>query len=67
MIGKIDRAGVLSQQIYLNYSQERLASYGLRPAVALIARAAFPRQGQFNDKGGPLIASGDRATPPSMS
>jgi multidrug efflux pump subunit AcrB len=31
-VSKIDRAGVLDQKIYLVYSQERLASYGLQPA-----------------------------------
>jgi multidrug efflux pump subunit AcrB len=31
-VAKVDRAGILSQKIYLVYSQERLASYGLRPA-----------------------------------
>ena len=29
---KAQRAGVLNQAIYLDYSQERLASYGLRPS-----------------------------------
>lgn len=29
---KVQRSGVLPQQIYLDYSQERLASYGLQPA-----------------------------------
>jgi len=27
-VAKIDRKGVLPEQIYLNYSQERLAQYG---------------------------------------
>src|SRR5262249_35081906 len=31
-VSTIDRAGVLDQRIYLFYSQERLASYGLQPA-----------------------------------
>jgi len=31
-VAKIERKGVLPEEIYLNYSQERLASYGLRPA-----------------------------------
>jgi multidrug efflux pump subunit AcrB len=31
-VSKVDRAGVLNQKIYLVYSQERLASYGLQPA-----------------------------------
>ena len=29
---RADRKGVLPQAIYLNYSQERLASYGLQPS-----------------------------------
>jgi multidrug efflux pump len=31
-VSKIDRSGVLNESIYLEYSQERLASYGLQPA-----------------------------------
>jgi multidrug efflux pump subunit AcrB len=31
-VAKIDRKGVLPEQIYLEYSQERLASYGLQPS-----------------------------------
>jgi multidrug efflux pump subunit AcrB len=31
-VSRVDRAGVLPEQIYLDYSQERLASYGLQPA-----------------------------------
>lgn len=31
-VAKIERKGVLPEQIYLNYSQERLASYGLQPS-----------------------------------
>ena len=31
-VSKVDRKGVLSQTIYLDYSQDRLAAYGLRPA-----------------------------------
>jgi multidrug efflux pump subunit AcrB len=30
-VAKIDRKGVLAEQIYLDYSQERLASYGVKP------------------------------------
>ena len=30
-VSRVDRKGVLSEQIYLDYSQERLASYGLQP------------------------------------
>jgi len=31
-VSRVDRSGVLSEQIYLDYSQERLASYGLQPS-----------------------------------
>jgi multidrug efflux pump subunit AcrB len=31
-VAKIDRKGVLPEQIYLDYSQERLAAYGLQPS-----------------------------------
>src|SRR5450631_1619501 len=31
-VAKIDRKGVLPEQIYLDYSQERLAEYGLTPS-----------------------------------
>ena len=31
-VAKVDRKGVLSEQIYLDYSQERLAAYGLQPS-----------------------------------
>jgi multidrug efflux pump subunit AcrB len=31
-VAKMERKGVLPEQIYLTYSQERLASYGLKPA-----------------------------------
>ena len=31
-VAKIDRKGVLPEQIYLDYSQERLASYGMKPS-----------------------------------
>ena len=31
-VAKVDRAGVLPQQVLLEYSQERLASYGIQPS-----------------------------------
>lgn len=31
-VAKVDRKGVLPEQVYLDYSQERLASYGVKPA-----------------------------------
>jgi multidrug efflux pump len=32
LVSKVERAGVLQEQIFLEYSQEKLASYGLQPA-----------------------------------
>jgi multidrug efflux pump subunit AcrB len=31
-VGKVSRSGVLPEQIYLDYSQQRLAEYGLQPS-----------------------------------
>lgn len=31
-VSRVDRSGILPEQIYLDYSQERLASYGLQPS-----------------------------------
>ncbi len=31
-VSKVDRSGVLAEKIYLDYSQERLAEYGVQPA-----------------------------------
>ena len=31
-VAKVDRSGVLPEQVYLDYSQERLANYGVQPA-----------------------------------
>jgi multidrug efflux pump subunit AcrB len=31
-VSKVDRSGVLAQAVYLSYSQEKLASYGVQPA-----------------------------------
>jgi multidrug efflux pump subunit AcrB len=31
-VSRVDRSGVLPEQIFLDYSQERLASYGLQPS-----------------------------------
>jgi len=32
LVSKVDRSGVLPERIYLDYSQERLAAYGLAPS-----------------------------------
>ena len=31
-VARVTRAGVLAQRVYLEYSQERLANYGLQPS-----------------------------------
>jgi multidrug efflux pump subunit AcrB len=31
-VSRVDRSGVLNEQVYLDYSQERLASYGMSPS-----------------------------------
>ena len=31
-VSRVDRNGILNEQVYLDYSQERLASYGLQPS-----------------------------------
>ncbi len=49
-VGKVDVSGVLDERIYLDYSQERLAAYGVRPddlAHALDARNITHRGGIF--------------------
>jgi multidrug efflux pump subunit AcrB len=33
IVAKVQVSGVLPERVYLNYSQERLASYGIRPSV----------------------------------
>src|ERR1019366_4596721 len=32
-VSKVDRSGVLGEQIFLDYSQERLASYDVQPSA----------------------------------
>jgi multidrug efflux pump subunit AcrB len=32
IVSKVDRSGLLDEQVYLDYSQERLASYGVAPS-----------------------------------
>jgi multidrug efflux pump subunit AcrB len=53
-VSKVDRKGVLDEQIYLLYSQERLASYGILPANlrnVLSARNITTGGGQINVQG----------------
>jgi multidrug efflux pump subunit AcrB len=53
-VSKVDRKGVLDEQVYLFYSQERLASYGILPAnlqSVLSARNITTGGGQINVEG----------------
>ncbi len=53
-VSKVDRKGVLDEQIYLLYSQERLASYGIHPSNLgnlLSARNITTGGGQINVEG----------------
>jgi multidrug efflux pump subunit AcrB len=53
-VSKVDRKGVLNEQIYLLYSQERLASYGIHPSNLgnlLSARNITTGGGQINVEG----------------
>ncbi len=54
LVSKVDRSGVLNENVFLNYSQERLAQYNLRPADLsnIVAARNLP------DAGGKLNAQG---------
>ncbi|HZI48993.1 MAG TPA: efflux RND transporter permease subunit, partial [Pyrinomonadaceae bacterium] len=54
IVSKVSRAGVLSEKVYLLYSQERLASYGIQPKGlenALSGRNITTPGGQVNVEG----------------
>jgi multidrug efflux pump subunit AcrB len=54
IVSKVDRSGVLSENVFLNFSQERLAQYKLTPADLpnLLAARNLPDGGQtFNARG----------------
>ena len=54
VVSKVSRAGVLNEQIYLLYSQERLASYGIQPQSlenAMSGRNISMPGGQVNVEG----------------
>ena len=62
---RVERKGVLPQAVYLDYSQERLASYGLQPSDLsriLNARNITLPGGSSRRAGG-----GFRSTPPASS
>jgi len=48
IVAKVDRSGVLDENVFLNFSQERLAQYKLRPADLsnILAARNLPESGQ---------------------
>src|SRR6202023_4410928 len=63
-VSKVERRGVLPQTVYLDYSQDRLAAYGLRPpdlSKVLSARNIIAPGGniQTADRKGPSIRCGN--------
>ena len=70
-VSKVERRGVLSQTVYLDYSQDRLAAYGLRPAdlsKVLSARNIIAPGGtvETGDRRVTLIPSGQFDSPKSI-
>lgn len=70
-VSKVERRGVLPQTIYLDYSQDRLAAYGLRPAdlsKVLAARNIIAPGGtvETGERRITLIPSGQFATAASI-
>lgn len=58
LVAKVTRSGILNEKIYLLYSQERLASYGLKPANlanALNARNITFPGGQLTVRGKSVV------------
>jgi multidrug efflux pump subunit AcrB len=54
IVAKVERSGVLSENVYLNFSQERLAQYKLKPSDLpdILASRNLPDSGQaFNARG----------------
>jgi multidrug efflux pump subunit AcrB len=54
LVSKVERVGVLDERVYLTYSQNRLAAYGLSPAAfmqALRQRNVTAAGGEVNDGG----------------
>ncbi len=63
-VSKVDRSGILDEKIFLTYSQERLASYGLQATKlrdVLAARNTFVPGGEINthDKVVGIVPSGE--------
>jgi multidrug efflux pump subunit AcrB len=70
-VSKVERRGVLSQAIYLDYSQDRLAAYGLRPtdlSRVISARNIIAPGGnvETGERRITLIPSGQFNTPASI-
>jgi multidrug efflux pump subunit AcrB len=57
-VSKVDRIGLLDERIYLSYSQERLASYGIQTSVLenVLAARNTPYPGGVVEIGGKNIA-----------
>ncbi|HEY1469708.1 MAG TPA: efflux RND transporter permease subunit [Candidatus Acidoferrum sp.] len=70
-VSKVERRGVLSQTVYLDYSQDRLAAYGLRPddlSKVISARNIIAPGGsvETTERRITLIPSGQFHTPSSI-
>ena len=66
-VSKVQRSGVLKERIFLDYSQERLASYGLRPIMLrdILRARNTSMPGGVLELGGKVVAidpSGELAT-----
>jgi multidrug efflux pump subunit AcrB len=57
LVAKVSRSGLLAEQVYLLYSQERLASYGLRPSslAGILEARNLTRGGGEIDAGGKTV------------
>ena len=58
IVSKVDRSGVLSENVFLNFSQERLAEYKLKPAdlPTILAARNLPDSGQPLNARGRTVA-----------
>ena len=58
IVAKVERSGVLDENVFLNFSQERLAQYKLKPAdlPKLLAARNLPQSGQTLNANGRTIS-----------
>ena len=58
IVAKAERSGVLSENVFLNFSQERLAQYKLKPAdlPKLLAARNLPERGQALNASGRVVS-----------